>query len=157
RVLFEAPTVAKMAERIEAARKDSSALIAPPIVPMSRNGAAPLSFGQQSFWFLDSLTPNTSAYNLAFAVRLKGHLETAALQQALDELMTRHEAMRTTFAVVDGQPVQIVQQDQKFDFTQIDLSHLLPARREAELRALLQNETERPFDLASGPLIRATL
>jgi amino acid adenylation domain-containing protein len=157
RALFEAPTVAGMAERIENAGEDTTILTAKPITRSARNGAVPLSFGQQSFWFLDSLTPNTSLYNMFCAVRLRGGLNVSALQQALDGLMARHESMRTIFSTVDGQPVQFIVEDQKLSLKEIDLFHLSPATREREFGQLLKDEARRPFDLVHGPLIRATL
>lgn len=157
RALFEAPTVAGMAERIEALRGEPSTPEASSIPRTARNGSAPLSFGQQSFWFLDSLTPNTSLYNIFRALRLRGRLEVSALRQALDGLMARHESLRTVFASVNGQPVQVVVEDQKFQLSETDLLHLPSAARELELQNLLKTEVQVPFDLAHGPLVRATL
>jgi amino acid adenylation domain-containing protein len=156
--LFEGPTIAGMAERIEAARKDTTALEVLPLTRSSRDGAVlPLSFGQQSFWILDNLTPNTSLYSISRAVRLRGRLNLSALQNALDSLIARHELLRTIFSTVDGEPVQVVVEDQKLILTEIDLEQLSPVTRELELRKLLEDESQRPFDLAHGPLLRATL
>src|SRR5208282_3949992 len=106
RRLFEAPTVAGLAESIGAGR--GAGLQAPPIVPVPRKGELPLSFAQQRLWFIDQLEPGGSVYNFPAAVRLKGPLNVAALKQSLDEIVKRHEVLRTTFAIVDGRPVQVV-------------------------------------------------
>src|SRR5713226_961607 len=157
RALFEAPTIAGMAERIEALRESESTSAALSITRSSSDDAAPLSFGQQSFWFLDSLTPNTSLYNIFRTVRLRGELRFAALGQALDALMARHESLRTVFSSVNGQPVQVIAEDQEFELSEIDLVHLSTDVREAELQRLLKDSVRAPFDLAHGPLVRATL
>jgi amino acid adenylation domain-containing protein len=156
RALFEAPTVAGMAERIEASREDAT-LTTLPITALPRDNAAPLSFGQQSFWVLDSLTPNTSAYNIFRVVRLRGKLNVPALQNALDRVMARHESTRTVFPCVNGEPAQVILENQKLPLSEIDLSSLSAAARERQLRRLLNDEAQRPFDLARGPLVRAAL
>jgi len=157
RALFEAPTIAGIAKHVEALRGDESISGASSIIPVSRNDLVPLSFGQQSFWFLDSLTPNTSLYNIFRALRLRGELNVPALQQALNGLIGRHESLRTVFSSVDGEPVQVVVADQEFKLVEKDLVQTEEAAREPKLRELLQEESRRPFDLACGPLVRATL
>ena len=106
RSMFEAPTVAGLAENIDLSR--GAGLHAPPIVPVPRDGELPLSFAQQRLWFIDQLEPGNSVYNFPAAVRLKGPLNMLALEQSLNEIVKRHEALRTTFAIVDGRPVQII-------------------------------------------------
>ena len=97
RRLFEVPTVAGLAESIEAARQAGQNLLAPPILPVPRNGDLVLSFAQQRLWFFDQLEPGLSAYNIPAAVRLKGPLNLAALERSLNEIVKRHESLRTTF------------------------------------------------------------
>ncbi len=104
--MFEAPTVAGLAESIDLSR--GGGLQAPPIVPVPRDGELPLSFAQQRLWFIDQLEPGNSVYNFPAAVRLKGPLNVVALKQSLNEIVKRHEALRTTFATVDGRPVQVI-------------------------------------------------
>src|SRR5882672_9483490 len=157
RALFEAPTISGLAQRIEALQGNTSALATASITRSSRDGAVPLSFGQQSFWFLDSLTPNTSLYNIFRALRMRGDLDVHALGQALGALTARHESLRTVFSTVDGQPVQVISADQKFHLAEIDLGHLSADAREVELQKLLKDTARVPFDLAHGPLVRATL
>ena len=154
--LFKKPTVAGLAECIEESRK-SETVQALPIIPMPRDGDLPLSFAQQRLWFLDQLEPNSSAYNFLSAQRLNGSLDIGALDQSLNEIVRRHEALRTTFSTVGGQPVQKISPSLSLPLTLVDLSHLPDSEREAEVGELSNEEAQRPFDLAHGPLVRATL
>jgi amino acid adenylation domain-containing protein len=155
RRLFEAPTVAGLAESVDAGR--GAGLQAPPIVPVPRDGELPLSFAQQRLWFIDQLEPGGSVYNFPAAVRLKGPLNVAALKQSLDEIVKRHEVLRTTFAIVDGRPVQVVAPHLTLTLPIVDLRELPETEWEAEVQRLATNEAQRPFDLAEGPLVRATV
>ena len=155
RRLFEAPTVAGLAESIDVGR--GAGLQAPPIVPVPRDGELPLSFAQQRLWFIDQLEPGSSVYNFPAAVRLKGPLNIVALKQSLDEIVKRHEALRTTFAIVDGRPVQVIAPLLTLTLPIVDLRELPETEREAEVQRLVTNEAQRPFDLAQGPLVRATV
>lgn len=118
---------------------------------------APCSFAQQRLWFLHQLEPESCAYNMPGALRVRGRLEIAVLQRALDEISRRHESLRTTFREVDGQPVQVIGPPAGLPLHQIDLQHLPEAERAPEAVRLAYAEAHTPFDLASGPLIRATL
>ena len=104
RSLFESPTVAGLAERIEEARREQQHLLGSPIVPVSRESELPLSFAQERLWFLDQLAPGSTVYNMPGAFRLTGRLDIAALERSLNEIMRRHEALRTTFRSVEGSP-----------------------------------------------------
>ncbi len=117
----------------------------------------PLSFAQQRLWFLDQLEPGSSAYNMARALRLIGELDQAAIETALNELVRRHESLRTTFAANDGQARQIITPPAPVEFKVTDLSDQAPEEREATIRRLMQEEGERPFELSRGPLFRAGL
>src|SRR6185437_2159200 len=155
RRLFESPTVAGLAESIEQSR--GMGLQAPPMVPVARGGELPLSFAQQRLWFIDRLEPGTSVYNFPAAVRLTGPLNVAALEQSLDEIVRRHEALRTTFAIVDGRPVQVIAPLLRLTLPVVDLQMLPDRDRELEVKRLAIEEAQRPFDLAEGPLLRATV
>jgi amino acid adenylation domain-containing protein len=157
RFLFDAPTVAGLAERIETARRSEQGLTAPPMERVSRDGDLPLSFAQQRLWFLDQLMPGSIAYNMSGAVRLTGPLNVVALEQSLTEVLRRHEILRTTFRAVDGQPFQSIAPAKPFILPVTDLEPLPEAEREAEARRLAIEEAHRLFDLARGPLFRATL
>lgn len=119
--------------------------------------AFPASFAQQRLWLLDQVHPGSAAYNLFFTVRINMLLNGETLAQSLDALSQRHEVLRTAFGVRDGQPVQLIFPDMKVPLTIIDMQHLPASEREDELRRLALEEVQRPFDLASGPLLRVTL
>ena len=155
RRLFEAPTVAGLAESVDVGR--GAGLQASPIVPVPRSGELPLSFAQQRLWFIDQLEPGSSVYNFPAAVRLKGPLNVAALKKSLDEIVKRHEALRTTFAIVDGRPVQVIAPLLTLTLPIVDLRELPEPEREREVQRLATNEALRPFDLAEGPLVRTTV
>ncbi len=157
RRLFEVPTVAGLAESIEAARRSGRNLQAPPILPVPRDGDLPLSFAQQRLWFIDQLEPGNSAYNFPAAVRLRGSLNVAALERSVNEIVKRHEALRTTFATVDGRPVQVIAPTLTVKPPIVNLQELPESEREAEVRRLAIEEAQRPFNLAQGPLLRVTL
>ncbi|MET0396030.1 MAG: amino acid adenylation domain-containing protein, partial [Longimicrobiaceae bacterium] len=117
----------------------------------------PLSFAQQRLWFIHQFAPESAAYNMPHPLRLRGALDVGALRRSLAALVARHEALRTVFAVVDGEPVQVVHDDASVTLPVADLSGLAAAARDAETRRLIGEETLRPFDLARGPLMRALL
>jgi amino acid adenylation domain-containing protein len=157
RRLFEAPTVAGLAESIETARRNGQNLSAPPILPMPRNGDLALSFAQQRLWFFDQLEPGLSAYNIPAAIRLKGPLNLAALERSLDEVVRRHESLRTIFGKVDGHPTQVIAPAMTIALPVVDLRALPASERETEVRRLVTAEALRPFDLSRGPLLRGTV
>ncbi len=129
----------------------------PPIPPAPRDGPLPLSFAQQRLWFLDQLSPGLSGYNIPTSMRLNGRLDLAALRQSLNAIIERHEALRTTFTMVDGQPVQVIAAPAPLALPEVDLRALPPAKREAAARREAIAEAQKPFDLERGPLVRATL
>jgi amino acid adenylation domain-containing protein len=155
--LFEEPTIAGLAKRIEDARRGTQGPAAPPLVPASRDAQLPLSFSQQRMWLLDQLEPDTPTYNISHALQLKGTLDTEALKWSLGEIVSRHESLRTTFEAVDGEPVQVISPTLDTKLPVEDLSGLEQARREAEAERLALEEKRRPFDLERGPLFRSTL
>ncbi len=115
----------------------------------------PVSSAQQRLWFLDQLDPGNPAYNLPVAVRLLGSLNQSALQQSFQVLIQRHEILRTTFTMVDQQPMQVVHPDRPFQLTLIDLSAELEP--EAQLQKLLRAASYQPFALSQDTLLRGTL
>ena len=117
----------------------------------------PASFAQRRLWFLDQLEPGSSLYNHQSALRLNGALSVDALKRTLKEIVARHEILRTTFATVDEQPVQIITPILGVPLPVIDLSGLPEVEREAEAQRLVREEAQRPFDLAQGPLLRTSL
>ncbi|MFL6332079.1 MAG: amino acid adenylation domain-containing protein [Pyrinomonadaceae bacterium] len=155
--LFEQPTVAAFAHEVEAARRTGLGLEAPPVVPVGRDRELPLSFAQQRLWFIDQLEPGAYVYNVPGAFRLEGELNVGALERSFEEIVRRHEALRTSFASVDGRPVQVVAPALDVALPVIDLRHLPEAERETEMMRLALEEARRPFDLSKGPLLRTTL
>ena len=117
----------------------------------------PSSFGQQRLWFLDQVAPGTSAYNLARALRLTGSLDQVALAKALKSVISRHESLRTIFISIDGEVRQVVLSDLKFDLPVSDLSELPAVQREQAALRIAGEEASKPFDLNTGPLLRAKL
>jgi amino acid adenylation domain-containing protein len=153
RSFFEAPTVSALARRIQQASLAS----APPLRLASRTGPLPLSFAQQRLWFLNQLEPTSAAYNIPFALRLTGPLNSGALRRSLDEIVRRHEALRTTFAESDGRPVQVIPPHRPLELREVDLSRLPASERDAELQRHLQHEAQAPFELSRGLMLRASL
>ena len=121
-------TVAELAPRIGEGAGGLQRLA--PLVVVERPVVVPLSFAQQRLWFLDQLEPSTSAYTISAALRLTGLLNVAALAQSLNEIIRRHEALRTTFAVMEGQPVQVITPTLHLSLPVVDLRALPEARRE---------------------------
>ncbi|HWS86533.1 MAG TPA: condensation domain-containing protein, partial [Pyrinomonadaceae bacterium] len=157
RQLFERPTLGGLALAVEEAILRGAGVAAPPIVPVGRGGALPLSFAQQRLWFIDQLQPGSPVYNMPVAVRLTGRLDVGAMGKTLTEIVRRHESLRTTFAAVDGEPVQVINPARPIELPLIDLSGLSHERREAEANRLAVEEARRPFDLKRSPLLRASL
>ncbi|HEX6037416.1 non-ribosomal peptide synthetase [Longimicrobium sp.] len=157
RACFEARTLAELAARVEAALRQGAGDAPPPLVPVPRDGPLPLSFAQQRLWYLHQLEPDGSAYHMASAFRLRGPLDAGALAGALSALARRHEALRTVFPAPDGRPVQDIRPPSPVPLSRVGLDGLPPAAREAQLGRLARAEAARPFDLAAGPLLRATL
>lgn len=129
----------------------------PRIVRRARTNSDPLSFAQQRLWFLYQLEPGSCFYNTAASVRLTGQLDVAALERSFAEVIRRHESLRTTFSIVNGEPVQTVTPSPQTDLPFIDLSASPGEDPETEARRLATEEIERPFDLATGPIIRGLL
>src|SRR5262245_28697750 len=115
----------------------------------------PLSHAQERLWFIDQLDPAAPTYNISSALRLSGELNIAALSNSIDEIIRRHEILRTTFSSVDGQPVQIISSHRTQTLSLVDLSDL--DSKESQAVRLAKADAQRGFDLERGPLLRATL
>jgi amino acid adenylation domain-containing protein len=153
RQLFDKPTIAGLVAEIKRLRIVGEDLQSPPIRRISKQETLSLSYAQQRLWFLDQLEPNSSFYNIPAAVRLRGSLDLAALEQSFREVIRRHEALRTTFAVVNGVPVQLIDEAPEFTLAALDLGTF----DEAEVRQVATAESQQPFDLSTGPLLRASV
>ncbi|HSN99708.1 MAG TPA: amino acid adenylation domain-containing protein, partial [Candidatus Nanopelagicales bacterium] len=157
RALFEAPTVAGLAASAEKALRAGMGVEAPPITPGPRDGQLPLSFSQQRLWFLAQLDPDSPTYSIPSALRLSGALEVEILRHAVEEVVRRHETVRTTFVMQEGQPAQVIHPPKRWSLPVIDLSGLPEGPRAAEVARLAREEAARPFDLERGPLAQTTL
>ena len=117
----------------------------------------PLSFAQQRLWVLQQMNPQSPAYNMPVASRLLGKLNVKALEQALTEIVQRHEVLRTTFQMVDALPMQVISPRATLTLPLLDLTHLPEIARETEAHRLAGENLREPFDLVNGPLLRAVL
>jgi amino acid adenylation domain-containing protein len=157
RALFEAATVAEQAAWIAGERRKQPGWSIPPLTRMERGIASPLSYAQQRLWFLDQLEPGSVAYNMPLRIRLKGNLNTRALQASFDALARRHEVLRTRFVMEEEGPVQVVAAELPARIEGVDLRALAREEKEIEASRIAQREAVRPFDLSQGPLIRVKL
>ncbi|HEX6716527.1 MAG TPA: condensation domain-containing protein, partial [Pyrinomonadaceae bacterium] len=117
----------------------------------------PLSFAQQRLWFLDQLEPEGNSYRSMTGARLTGMLDLMALERTLNEIVARHEVLRSRIEMVGGEPVQVIESVQELRLKRVDLTEMRAGERDAEAEQLVREELERPFDLGQGPLWRATL
>ncbi|MEH2455997.1 amino acid adenylation domain-containing protein [Nostoc sp.] len=157
RSLFETPTIAGLAELIETAMRRGEKLEISPIERVPRNEALPLSFAQQRLWFLDQLDPSNPFYNISSAILLKGSLNVPILEQSFQEIVQRHEALRTSFVNVNGEPVQVIAPAVNITLPVVDLQKLSLEEREAEARQLTNLHARHSFDLTQSPLLQTTL
>ena len=127
-------------------------------IPRRRNpGPAPLSFAQRQMWLIDRMMPGNPAYNLPFGYRFEGSLDANVLEAAFNEVVARHEVLRTTFEFKDDDAVQIPHPACRIRLNRVALEHLPGPEREARLKAIALEQAVLPFDLETLPLIRATL
>src|ERR1044072_965769 len=118
----------------------------------------PLSLPQHRLWFIDQLQPGSATYNMANPLRFTGPLKIDVLERCINEIIRRHESLRTTFTLnLDREPVQVIAPELRLSLHAEDLSKLKEAEREAEARVLASTEAKEPFDLSQGPLVRARL
>jgi amino acid adenylation domain-containing protein len=153
RALFDAPSVAALAARIEGAR-DRVPL---PAIPAIGRLEGPLSFAQERLWFFERLDPGSPLYNLPAPLRLRGPLDVFALARGVQEVVRRHGSLRTLFGEEEGRPRQRLVAALEVPLPVVDLAGLPPATWEGELARRIAEESLRPFDLAHGPLLRVTL
>jgi amino acid adenylation domain-containing protein len=157
--LAQAATVVRdvLASGVATAAEEQPRQRIPPRTGDGPADRAPLSFSQERMWFLDQLDPGTPIYNLFNRVEVSGPLSIPVLSRCLDELVRRHEALRTVFAAELGSPQQRILPPAPFPFPVVDLAGLPAAARQGEMARLEAAAHNRPFDLARGPIFRATL
>ncbi|HEU5470744.1 MAG TPA: amino acid adenylation domain-containing protein [Actinophytocola sp.] len=155
--LYAYPTAREFAARItelRAGQPDGATGRA--IEPVPRGGRLPLSFGQEQLWYLDRLNPGSPLYNIPHDLRLRGPLDTGAVAAAVRDLVARHEVLRTRLPSEDGEPYVALLADPP-ELAVVDLTDMSEVDRETTARRLVEQAAVRPFDLATGPLVRATL
>jgi amino acid adenylation domain-containing protein len=155
--VFEISTVAGLAEAIEIAVREKQGMAAPPIVPTGREIPIPLSFSQQRLWILDQLDPGGTAYNSSFALRLAGSLSAPALDASINQIIRRHESLRTCIGKCDGIPLQIISAPVRVVFPLVNLKKISSDKREALALRMIVQQARIPLDLQRGPLIHAAL
>ncbi len=154
--LFETPTLAELARHVASQLTSGEVSQLPLLVPMPRHGSIPLSFSQQRFWLLAQLNPGVPLTNISGALHMRGPFSVTIMAQVFRALVQRHEILRTTFPVHNGQPVQVIGAPE-ISLQVVDLRNLPSSIHTRVVSQLAAAEARRPFDLAQGPLIRATL
>lgn len=157
RCIFDAPTVAQLAEVVDKARPAGHGGSLRPVEPRPRDRHLPLSFAQERLWFLHQLDPELYAYNIPAAVRIRGPLDVGALQESLNEVVKRNEILRTTFSAVAGRPSLVILPVASMVIPVIDLSDRSRDEQEAEVLRSIGADAKSPFDLTRWPLLRAEL
>ncbi|MCB9079503.1 MAG: amino acid adenylation domain-containing protein [Anaerolineaceae bacterium] len=153
-------TAAETKPYIEQGLKQETTIRADPVAPIPRRPpqeSIPLSFAQEGIWYLEQLQLDQAAYNMPAAWFLHGSLNVAALEWAFNALIQRHETLRTSFQLIDNQPVQIIAPDLTLTLRTIDLQHLDNEAQEKQARQLVEADGVGPFDLTQAPLLRVTL
>ncbi|HJP94904.1 MAG TPA: amino acid adenylation domain-containing protein [Pyrinomonadaceae bacterium] len=154
---FATPTVSALAKVIAAAQARGEESKTQRITPVGRELPLPLSYAQQRLWFIDQLEPGNPFYNIPSAIRLRGNLNVAALERSFNEIVRRHETLRSNFLSQEGQPVQVVAPARPLKLEVIDLQPLPEAERETEAHRLAMADALCPFNLAHDALLRVTL
>ncbi|MBD2529846.1 amino acid adenylation domain-containing protein [Nostoc flagelliforme FACHB-838] len=154
--LFETANLAALAAQIEIAIRGQQQEITT-ITPVPKNQNFPLSFAQQRLWFFDQFEPGSPSYNLPRAVRLQGKLNINALSASLNEIIRRHEILRTSFVISDGKPIQVISTSINLPLPVVDLQNIPQEQRVAELSRLTKEEAQTGFDLTQAPLLRVQL
>ena len=157
RSLFEAQTIASLAAYIDTTFHAEHGRQTLSLQPVSRHGPMPLSFAQERLWFLDQFAPGSPVYHMSSAFHLHGPLDTIALAHSVNEMVRRHEVVRTTFAVVDEQPAQVIAPCQTVHVPVVDLRGLPEADRYSAMQQRAAAEAQRPFDLSRDLMLRVTL
>src|SRR5216684_389736 len=155
RSLFENPTVAGLGKHIEEVRGENrGGRKMPALERAAREQALPLSFAQQRLWFIHQLEPDSAAYNCPWAMRLRGELNLEALGRSFDEIVRRHEVLRTSFPAEGGEPVERIGEAERVEIPVIDVSGMREEAREEEARELGRRTGEERFVLETGPVMR---
>lgn len=155
--IFESSTLGAFSELIQAQINEGQLNAVVPIEPISREQPMPLSFAQQRLWFQEELARGTSTFHIVLGVKLTGSMSHAALEQTFSEIVRRHENLRTSFPVIEGDLIQVISPPSRFVVPTVDLQNLSPAEQQRVSERIAEAEVARPFDLESGPLLRLML
>lgn len=153
--LFEYPTIAELANVLTEAKGSSESI--QPIPQRKQRGPCSLSFAQEQLWLLDQLAPGSPVYNIVDVIRIGGKYNPEAMRRAIEELVRRHEVLRTAFSQFDGQPIQIVLPTIDLVLQELDLSTLAEQERESEWNRVIREEGRKVFELSHAPLLRGTM
>lgn len=156
RTFLEVPTVAELAERVRQARGSQRAPL-PPVQHLECRDGLPLSYGQQRLWIIEQLDPGNPAYNMYFGLKLTGELDKAALRRSMNEIVRRHEILRTIFPVIKDEPLQKIAAAMEISIPEVDISGLTEVERLEEAQELAKKHARQPFNLAEGPLLSLQL
>ncbi|SHF40806.1 non-ribosomal peptide synthase domain TIGR01720/amino acid adenylation domain-containing protein [Seinonella peptonophila] len=154
RILFEAPTIHEFVQVLERYRKEEFVSLPRLEVQQLEGNESPLSFAQQRVWFIEQMSPGEVTYQMPFALRIKGKLDVAGLDHAIQRMVMKHEILRTTFTDREGEAIQVIHPEGKVRLEQVTLTNTDP---ETELAIHMQQEMNQPFDLVQGPLFRVYL
>ncbi|WAN69458.1 amino acid adenylation domain-containing protein [Moorena producens JHB] len=157
RQVFETPTIALISPKLSQLLTTENQLSLPPIQPRTDSEQLPLSSAQERLWFLNQLEGISATYNMPAALSITGNLVINALEQALSEIIHRHEVLRTSFRTINGTPIQVIHPHSTININVVDLQQYPEAERETILQQLVQQEATTPFDLEVAPLIRSKL
>ncbi|MGF9820109.1 amino acid adenylation domain-containing protein [Brevibacillus agri] len=157
RDLFNHPILSELAKFIENSSRKDSTIELPPLEVLNEREDIPLSLSQQRFWIIHNLEPNSTPYTMPLTARFKGELQVDLFEKALNEVINRHESLRTIFPLKDGQPIQSLLPSSAIKLEIVDVSSLPVEERESHMLDLMEKIKDTPFDLAIGPLVRLYL
>ncbi|MHC2831692.1 amino acid adenylation domain-containing protein [Bacillus sp. F9_6S_D1_P_5] len=157
RELFEHSTVETLAERVVQLRQRGQKRNLPPLKRVERGNPLPLSYAQHRLWFIDQLEGASALYNIVLPLHIVGNLNEQALVSAVQEIVNRHEVLRTTFTEVEGSPMQVIKPPSEIQLSVIDLSRGDLGVQSTQVQQLIKELTDYKFDLSQGPLFRSHL
>ena len=157
RKLFEYPTVAAIAGSVERAIRECHTANQPPLSRVSRQETLFLSSAQQRIWFLEQLRPDTAIYNVPVGIQISGPLDPVVAERALNEIVVRHEVLRTVFSSIYGLPIQLIRPSLMVELPFSDVSSLGPEEQRERIERIKCDEASAPFNLRTGPLLRCRL
>lgn len=155
--LLEEPTIAALIREIERQKALAKGPSLPPLQPVPRDRALPLSFAQQRIWLVEEMEPGTAAFTTPAAMRIAGPLQPELLETAINAIVQRHEALRTSFMAEEGTPLQVIAPGGAVRLAVIDLAMFPESEREERANGIAVDDANRPFDLTQSPLMRVTL